>query len=83
MDARLAGATNGPSAGVMDCTLVQAVPNLSSPPKRELRAGTSINHALTPRPQGGRNTHSPARKTTGGAPCCPKAEGPGRVVCAR
>ena len=39
MDARLVGATNGPSAGVMGRTLVQAVPNLSSPPKRELRAG--------------------------------------------
>ena len=29
------------------------------------------------------NTHSPARKASGGAPFCPKAEGPGRVVCAR
>ena len=29
------------------------------------------------------HTHSPARKTTGGAPFCPKAEGPGRVVRAK
>ena len=95
MDALLAGPANGSSAGVMDCTLVQADPNLSSPPKRSGERGPrwTLQHKVWDSADAVRddtafidtppNTFSPAWKTTGGAPCCQKAEGPGRVVCAR
>ena len=74
----------------MGRTLVQADPNLSSPPKRSGERGPqwTMRHKVPDRltPSGmttlcccPTNTHSPARKTTGGD----LVEGPGRVVRAK
>ncbi len=82
MDARLVGPTNGPSAGVMVLG-----GNTPSPPSAELPRKTGKRQAeavgthrfptcgeAVPKGLKGlfsTNTHSPARKTTGGAPFLP------------